>query len=94
MNSNNRIRQNKARTKAIVAMPIAGTIVTAAILLSGLAMISFYQHSAAAQQQNVTGGNATTEGGTTTLGGPTAGQGGGAGSGTAGSGGATGSYGY
>ena len=57
------------RTKAIAAIPKAGAIVTAALLLSGLSLISSYQQPVIAQQQNMTGGaggNATTAGGNAT----------------------------
>src|SRR5687767_13631219 len=58
MNSNNRITQNHNTTKATVALPMAGAIVTAALLMSGLSFISSYQPAIA--QQNMTGaGNAT-----------------------------------
>ena len=64
MNPDNRRKgksNNKRTSKAIVAMPIAGIVVAASLLLSGLALISSYQ-PAIAQQQNMTGGggNATT----------------------------------
>jgi hypothetical protein len=64
MNPDNRRKDksnNKRTSKAIAAMPIAGIVVAASLLLSGLALISSYQ-SAIAQQQNMTGGggNATT----------------------------------
>ena len=58
----------KDRTKATAAaIPMIGSIVTAALLLSGLSLISSYQ-PAIAQQQNMTGGataggNATTAAG-------------------------------
>ena len=62
MNSNNRINQSNNRTK-VSAIPAAGAIVTAAILLSGLSLISSYQQQpvlAQQEQQNMTGaGNAT-----------------------------------
>jgi hypothetical protein len=103
MNSNNRITQNNNRTKAIAAISMVGTIVTAALLMSGLSFISSYQPATA--QQNMTGagnatnatmtgaGNATNattaEAGTTTTGGPTAGEGEGSGGGAAGGGGTT-----
>ena len=61
MNSNNRINQSNNRTK-VSAIPTAGAIVTAAILLSGLSLISSYQQQPvlAQQEQNMTGaGNAT-----------------------------------
>jgi hypothetical protein len=55
---------NKAKPIAGIAM--AGIIVTAALLLSGLSLISSYQQPVTAQQQNMTGGggggNATTTG--------------------------------
>jgi hypothetical protein len=65
MNQDNRRKdksKNERTSKAIAAMPIAGIVVAASLLLSGLALISSYQ-SAIAQQQNMTGGgggNATT----------------------------------
>ena len=63
MNPDNRRKDksnNKRTSKAISAMPIAGIVVAASLLLSGLALISSYQ-PAIAQQQNMTGGggNAT-----------------------------------
>ena len=58
MNSNNRITQNNNTTKATAAFSMVGTIVTAALLMSGLSFISSYQPAIA--QQNMTGaGNAT-----------------------------------
>ena len=64
MNPDNRRKDksnNNRTAKAISAMPIAGIVVAASLLLSGLALISSYQ-PAIAQQQNMTGGggNATT----------------------------------
>jgi hypothetical protein len=63
MNSSNGINQNNDRTKMRAAIPAAGAIVTAAILLSGLTLIAGYQQPVLAQQQqqNMTGGagNAT-----------------------------------
>src|SRR5215208_6439104 len=55
INDNNK----KDRTEAIAAIPMVGAIVTAALLLSGLALIGSYQQPVIAQQQNMTGGNAT-----------------------------------
>ncbi|HEX2168899.1 MAG TPA: hypothetical protein VHF65_01240, partial [Nitrososphaera sp.] len=56
MDDNNKKGTIKART----AIPMAGAIVTAAILLSGLSLIGSYQQPVLAQQQNMTGaGNAT-----------------------------------
>ena len=69
MNSNNIINHSKDRTKATAAIPIVGAIVTAALLLSGLSLISSSYQPAIAQQQDMTtsgggGGGATTESGT------------------------------
>ena len=75
MNSHSGTNDNNIRrTKATAAIPMAGAIVTAALLLSGLSLITSYQPVIA--QQNMTGGgNATiTTGGNVT----TAGGGGGA----------------
>ncbi len=58
---------NKNRTKAIAAIPIAG-IVIAAALMSGISLINSYQPAMA--QQNMTG-NATTTSPPTTTGGGT-----------------------
>ena len=64
-NNNNHKSDNvkKDRIKAKAAIPAAGAIVTAAILLSGLSLISSYQQQpvlAQQEQQNMTGaGNAT-----------------------------------
>src|SRR5215217_2560257 len=59
INDNNK----KDRTEAIAAIPMVGAIVTAALLLSGLALIGSDQQPVIAQQQNMTGGNATMAGG-------------------------------
>src|SRR3712207_4369048 len=61
MNPHNGINDNnkKDRTKAIAAIPMIGAIVTAALLLSGLSLISSYQ-PAIAQQNMTEGGGATT----------------------------------
>jgi hypothetical protein len=61
INDNNK----KDRTKATAAIPMVGAIVTAALLLSGLALIGSYQQPVMAQEQNMTeggGGNVTTTG--------------------------------
>jgi hypothetical protein len=63
MNDNDK----KDRTKATAALPMAGTIVTAALLLSGLSLISSYQQPVIAQQQNMTGGGASTAGNATNM---------------------------
>src|ERR671918_683628 len=59
MNPHSKINDNnkKDRTKAIAAIPMVGAIVTAALLLSGLALIGSYQQPVMAQQ-NMTGGDA------------------------------------
>ena len=67
MNSNNIINHSKDRTKATAAIPIVEAIVTAALLLSGLCLISSNYQPAIAQQQDMTtggGGGATTDSGT------------------------------
>ena len=66
MNSNNIINHSKDRTKATAAIPMVGAIVTAALLLSGLSLISSSYQPAIAQQQDMTtgGGGATTDSGT------------------------------
>jgi hypothetical protein len=74
MNDSN---NKNARTKPTATIPMAGAIVTAALLLSGLSLITNYQ-PAIAQQQNVTeegggGGAATTGNATSTSGGVTQG---------------------
>ena len=86
--SNNK---NNRRTKPTAALPMTGAIVTAAILLSGLSLISnnINYQPAIAQQQNLTeggGGDTTTDNTTTTAGGAT--QGGNATAAGAGGGGA------
>jgi hypothetical protein len=64
---------NNRRTKATAAIPMAGAIVTAALLLSGLSLIVNYQPVMA--QENVTGGveggatSGTTDNATSTMGG-------------------------
>jgi hypothetical protein len=50
MNSNNRINESSNKTKAIAVIPMTGAIVTAALLLSGLALIGSYQQPVIAQQ--------------------------------------------
>jgi hypothetical protein len=70
MNSNNRINQSNNRTKVRV-IPMAGAIVTAAILLSGLSLIGSYQHVLAQQDMSGTTGGST-GGATTNDTGPTA----------------------
>jgi uncharacterized protein YjbI with pentapeptide repeats len=61
MNSHSGINDNnkKDRTKATAAIPMVWAIVTAALLLSGLALIGSYQQPAIAQEQNMTAANAT-----------------------------------
>jgi hypothetical protein len=71
MNSHSGTNDNNIRrTKATAAIPMAGAIVTAALLLSGLSLITSYQPVIA--QQNMTGGGnatSTTGGNATTAGG-------------------------
>ena len=57
MNSDNRRDKNNRTAKAITATPIAGIVIAASLLLSGLSLVTSL-HPALAQQ-NVTGGNAT-----------------------------------
>jgi hypothetical protein len=66
---------NKKDTKAKAAIPMAGAIVTAAILLSGLSLIGGYQQPViAAQHENMTEtGGTTGDGGAMTGGGATEG---------------------
>jgi hypothetical protein len=68
MNADNRRDKNNRTAKAITSMPLAGIVIAASLLLSGLSLVSSY-HSALAQQ-NMTGGggnatNATTTGAVT-----------------------------
>src|SRR3712207_290234 len=53
--------EKKGTIKVRATIPMAGAIVTAVILLSGLSLIGSYQQPVLAQQQNMTGaaGNAT-----------------------------------
>jgi hypothetical protein len=56
---------NKDRTKATAAIPMAVTLVAAALLLSGVSLISSYQQPALAQG-NMTGGGGEGDGGAAT----------------------------
>ncbi|HYX72187.1 MAG TPA: hypothetical protein VE732_05410, partial [Nitrososphaera sp.] len=70
MNSHSGTKDNNIRrTKATAAIPMAGAIVTAALLLSGLSLITSYQPVIA--QENMTGGGGatTTDNATSTMGG-------------------------
>jgi hypothetical protein len=72
MNSHSGTSDNNVRgTKATAAIPMAGAIVTAALLLSGLSLITSYQPVIAQQNMTGGGGNATstTGGNATTAGG-------------------------
>jgi hypothetical protein len=65
INDNNKKDRTKEATKTTATIPMVGAIVTAALLLSGLSLVSSYQQPAIAQQ-NMTGGaggNATTAAG-------------------------------
>ena len=75
MTSYNEINDyHKKNSKQIAAIPMAGAIVTAAILLSGLSLIGSYPQALAQQDMTGTTGGAGTEGGGTT-GGTTGGAG-------------------
>ena len=68
MNPDNRRDKNNRTAKAITATPIAGIVIAASLLLSGLSLVTSF-HPALAQQ-NMTGGggnatNATTTGAVT-----------------------------
>jgi hypothetical protein len=68
MNADNRRDKNNRTAKAITAMPVAGIVIAASLLLSGPSLVSSY-HPALAQQ-NMTEGvgnaiNATTTGAVT-----------------------------
>ena len=71
MSSHSTITDNhKKSTKRIAAIPVAGAIITAAILLSGLSLIGSYQQALAQQNMTGTTGGATTnDTATTTMGG-------------------------
>lgn len=56
--ANGRGKRNKRTDKAIATIPIAGIVVAASLLLSGLSIVGNYNSAFA--QQNMTGGNATT----------------------------------
>ena len=66
INDNNNDKKDRTKQATTTAIPMVGAIVTAALLLSGLSLISSYQQPAIAQQ-NMTeggaGGNATTAAG-------------------------------
>jgi hypothetical protein len=78
MTSYNEINDNhKKNTKQIPTIPMAGAIVTTAILLSGLSLIGSYPQALAQQDINgTTGGATTTDTATTTTGGGNATAGG------------------
>jgi hypothetical protein len=64
MSPDNRRNKNDRTAKAITAMPIAGIVIAASLLLSGLSLVSSY-HPALAQQ-NMTGGGENATNATTT----------------------------
>ena len=68
MNSNNRMNQSNNRTNTTAAaIAMAGAIVTAALLLSGVFLMSSYHLPVLAQEQNMTeGGGGILEGGNAT----------------------------
>jgi hypothetical protein len=64
MNPDNRRKDesnNNRTSQAVAAMPIAGIVVAASLLLSGLSVAGSY-HSVLAQQNMTGGGNATSTG--------------------------------
>jgi hypothetical protein len=71
MSSHSTINDNhKKDTKRIATIPMAGAIVTTAILLSGMSLIGSYQQALAQQDMTGTTGGATTnDTATTTMGG-------------------------
>ena len=71
MTSYNEINDyHKKNSKQIAAIPMAGAIITAAILLSGLSLIGSYQQALAQQNMTGTTGGATTnDTATSTMGG-------------------------
>ncbi|MFL6486706.1 MAG: hypothetical protein ACJ71D_08380 [Nitrososphaera sp.] len=76
MNSDSRLGRSAIKTRAKATFGMAGAIVTAAILLSGLSFIGSYPQ-AMAQESNMTGGMSSA-GGNTTSGGAASTGGGGA----------------
>ena len=71
-------KDDNQKAKATAAIPMAGAIVIAALLLSGLSLISSYQQPVIAQQNVTGGGGGAAQGGnatnaTTTAGGAAAG---------------------
>jgi hypothetical protein len=77
MNADNRgnKRSNNNRTsKAIAAIPIAGIVVAASLLLSGLSVVGSSYHPALAQQNMTGGGGNATTGGNVTTGAPAGNQ--------------------
>jgi hypothetical protein len=64
-NRGNKSNNNNRTAKATATMPIAGIVITASLLLSGLSIVASY-HPALAQQNMTGGGNATTAGGNAT----------------------------
>src|SRR5215210_3724122 len=78
MNDSNDNNKNGRRTKPISSIHMAGAVVTAAILLSGLSLITSFQPVMAQQQQNITegggGGAASTDNTTSATGGATQGE--------------------
>jgi hypothetical protein len=76
MNPDNRgNKSNNNRTsKAIAAMPIAGIVVAASLLLSGLSVVGSYHLAFAQQNMTGGGGNVTTGGNATTTGAAAAGN--------------------
>jgi hypothetical protein len=59
MSPDNRRNKNNRTAKAITAMPIAGIVIAASLLLSGLSLVSSYHPALAQQNMTGGGGNAT-----------------------------------
>jgi hypothetical protein len=49
MNADNRRDKNNRTAKAITAMPVAGIVIAASLLLSGLSLVSSYHSAFAAE---------------------------------------------
>jgi hypothetical protein len=67
---NRRDKSNNRTSKAIAAMPIAGIVVAASLLLLGLSLVNSYHPALAQQNMTGGGGNVTTGGNATVSGAP------------------------
>jgi hypothetical protein len=59
INDSNNNKKDRTKEPIAAAIPMVGAIVTAALLLSGLSLISSYQQPAIAQQNMTAAGNVT-----------------------------------